>query len=171
MMVAEPGVMPMERLTAEDQLMLWPDEIWPQDIGALALLEGSSLLDPDGRFRIETVREAVAGRLDVVPRFRQLLYVPPRQLGGPLWVDAPAVDLADHVKVLPLPAPSVTSAVGDVVPYRTARRTRRAVCADAPRHHRRRGRRRHHCDVPRRNSERGSWPASTVGTGTGADGR
>jgi diacylglycerol O-acyltransferase / wax synthase len=104
MMVPKPGVMPMERLTAEDQLMLWPDEIWPQDIGALALLDGGSLLDPDGRFRIETVREAVAGRLHLVPRFRQLLYVPPRRLGGPLWVDAPAFDLTDHVAVLPLPA-------------------------------------------------------------------
>jgi hypothetical protein len=28
--------MPVERLTAEDQLMLWPDEIWPQENGALA---------------------------------------------------------------------------------------------------------------------------------------
>jgi diacylglycerol O-acyltransferase / wax synthase len=95
----------MERLTAEDQLMLWPDEIWPQDIGALAVLDGSSLLDPGGRLRIEAIREAVAGRLHLVPRFRQLLYVPPRRLGGPLWVDAPAFDLTDHVAVLPLPAP------------------------------------------------------------------
>jgi diacylglycerol O-acyltransferase / wax synthase len=105
MMVTKPGVMPMERLTPEDQLMLWPDEIWPQDIGALALLEGSSLLDPDDRFRIGDVRDAIAGRLDLVPRFRQLLYVPPRRLGGPLWVDAPAFDLTDHIAVLPLPAP------------------------------------------------------------------
>jgi WS/DGAT/MGAT family acyltransferase len=95
----------MERLTAEDQLMLWPDEIWPQDIGALAVLDGSGLLDPDGRFRIEAVAAAIAGRLHLVPRFRQLLYVPPRRLGGPLWVDAPAFDLADHVAVFPLPAP------------------------------------------------------------------
>ncbi len=105
MMVAKPGVMPMERLTAEDQLMLWPDEIWPQDIGALAVLDGSSLFDPDGSFRIGDVRDAIAGRLDLVPRFRQLLYVPPRRLGGPLWVDAPAFDLTEHVAVLPLPAP------------------------------------------------------------------
>jgi len=105
MMVAKPGVMAMERLTAEDQLMLWPDDIWPQDIGALAVLDGSSLLDPDGRFRIGDVRDAIASRLDLVPRFRQLLYVPPRRLGGPLWVDAPAFELTDHVAVLPLPAP------------------------------------------------------------------
>jgi diacylglycerol O-acyltransferase len=95
----------MERLTAEDQLMLWPDEIWPQDIGALAVLDGSSMLDAGGRFRIEAMREVIAGRLHLVPRFRQLLYVPPRRLGGPLWVDAPSVDLTDHIAVLPVPPP------------------------------------------------------------------
>ena len=95
----------MERLTAGDQLMLWPDEIWPQDIGALAVLDGSSLLDTDGRFRIEAIREAVAGRLHLVPRLRQLLYVPPRRLGGPLWVDAANFDLGDHVAELRLPRP------------------------------------------------------------------
>ena len=97
--------MPMERLTAEDQVMLWPDEIWPQDIGALAVLDGKNLLDADGRFRIEAVREAVAGRLHLVPRFRQLLYVPPRRLGGPLWVDAANFDLDNHIAELRLPAP------------------------------------------------------------------
>ena len=91
--------MPVDRLTAEDQLMLWPDEIWPQEIGALAILDGSSLLDPGGRFRIEAVRDAIAARLHLVPRFRQLLYLPRRGLGGPLWVDAPAFDLSDHVRV------------------------------------------------------------------------
>jgi diacylglycerol O-acyltransferase / wax synthase len=97
--------MSIERLTAEDQIMLWPDEIWPQDIGAIAVLDGSTLIDTDGRFRIEAVRKAVAGRLHLVPRFRQLLYMPPDELGAPLWVDAPAFDLADHVRVFPLPEP------------------------------------------------------------------
>lgn len=103
--------MPVERLTAEDQLMLWPDEIWPQEIGALSILDASSLLDPGGRFRIEAVREVIASRLHVVPRFRQLLYVPRRGLGGPLWVDAPAFDLGDHVRVVPLPAPGDEAAL------------------------------------------------------------
>ena len=30
----------MDRLTDEDQRMLWPDEIWPQEISALAVLDG-----------------------------------------------------------------------------------------------------------------------------------
>jgi WS/DGAT/MGAT family acyltransferase len=103
--VAKPGEIPVERLTAEDMIMLWGDEAWPQDIGALAILDGRSLLDPAGRFRIEAVREAVEGRLHLVPRFRQLLHVPRRGLGRPLWVDAPSFDLSAHVWVLPLPAP------------------------------------------------------------------
>jgi diacylglycerol O-acyltransferase / wax synthase len=95
----------MERLTAEDMVMLWPDEVWPQEIGCLAVLDGVSLFDPDGRFRIEYARAAVAGRLHRLPRFRQLLSRPKLGLGPPLWVDATAVDLRDHVRVLPVPAP------------------------------------------------------------------
>ena len=53
----------MERLTAEDQLMLWPDEIWPQEIGALAVLDGGGLLEPGGRVRIEAVRQPDTDRL------------------------------------------------------------------------------------------------------------
>jgi diacylglycerol O-acyltransferase len=102
---AELGVMSVERLTAEDRFMLWPDEVWPQDIGALVMLDGSRLINSDGGFRIEAVCEVVASRLHLVPRFRQLLYLPPRRLGGPLWVDAQTIDLADHVATVLVPAP------------------------------------------------------------------
>ena len=40
--------MAMERLTAEDRVMLWPDKVWPQEIGALAVLDGGCLLGPSG---------------------------------------------------------------------------------------------------------------------------
>ena len=95
----------MERLTAEDRLMLWSDGSWPQDIGALAILDGRTLLEPDGRLRIETVRAAIASRLHQLPRFRQVLYEPRRGLGWPLWIDAPAFDLRNHVQVAQIPAP------------------------------------------------------------------
>jgi WS/DGAT/MGAT family acyltransferase len=98
--------MSIERLTAEDQLMLRGDEVWPQDIGALAILEGRNLLDPTGRFRIEAARSAIEARLHLIPRFRQLIYSPRRGLGGPVWVDAPHFDLSEHVRVLPLAAPA-----------------------------------------------------------------
>ena len=96
----------IDRLTALDQLMLGASKVWPQDIGALALLDGANLLDSSGRFRIEAAREAIGFRLHLVPRFRQVVHVPRRGLGGPLWVDAPSFDLSEHVRVLPLPAGS-----------------------------------------------------------------
>src|SRR5690349_20458546 len=99
MLAGEPGVWPVDRLTDEDQHMLWPDEIWPQEIGALAVPDGG-LADPGGRVRVEAVREVIAVRLRLVPRFRQLLYVPRPGLDRPLWVDAPAFDLDDHVRVV-----------------------------------------------------------------------
>ena len=101
----------MERLTAEDRLMLWPAEFWPPDIGALAVLDGARLLDPDGRFRVEAAQQAVEGRLHLVPRFRQVLHVPRHGLGGALWTDAPAFDLADHVRVASVPAPGDEAAL------------------------------------------------------------
>jgi len=93
----------IDRLTALDQLMLRASERWPQDIGALALLDGTNLFEPGGRFQIEAVREAIGSRLHLVPRFRQVVHVPRRGLGRPLWVDAPSFDLGEHVRVLPLP--------------------------------------------------------------------
>jgi diacylglycerol O-acyltransferase / wax synthase len=96
----------IDRLTALDQLMLRASRVWPQEIGALAVLDGSNLLEPDGRLRIEAVRQAIASRLQLVPRFRQVVHVPRRGLGGPLWVDTPSFDLSEHVRALPLPAGS-----------------------------------------------------------------
>jgi diacylglycerol O-acyltransferase / wax synthase len=96
----------MDRLTAQDLFMLWPDDYgWSQDIGVLAVLDGTRLLDGDGRVRIDEVRRHIEPRLPLVPRFRQLLYRPRLGLGWPLWVDAPAFDPADHLRVQPLAAP------------------------------------------------------------------
>jgi WS/DGAT/MGAT family acyltransferase len=95
----------LQRLTSSDRFMLWEDYGWSGDIGALAILDGTSLLDPDGRVRIETARRQLEPRLDLVPRFRQLLYRPRLGLGWPLWVDAPFVDLADHVRVHAVSSP------------------------------------------------------------------
>ena len=52
------------------------------------------------------MREAIGSKLHLVPRFRQVVVVPRRGLGGPLWVDAPSFDLSEHVRVLALPAGS-----------------------------------------------------------------
>ena len=95
-----------DRLTSLDRLMLGASKRWPQDIGALAMLDGASLLDASEELRIDTVREVIASRLHLVPRFRQVISTPrPRRgLGGPLWVDAPRFDLSDHIVVRPVPS-------------------------------------------------------------------
>ena len=33
----EPVPNAMERLSADDRLILWPDEVWPQDVGAVGV--------------------------------------------------------------------------------------------------------------------------------------
>jgi WS/DGAT/MGAT family acyltransferase len=96
----------LDRVTASDLfLLLWDDYGWSSDIGGLAILDGTGLLDCDGRVRIEAVRARLEPRLQLVPRFRQLLYRPRLGLGWPLWVDAPCFDLADHIRVHPVAAP------------------------------------------------------------------
>ena len=117
--------MAVDRLTADDRLMLFSDERWPQDIGALAILDGAPLLDPDGRFRIEAARDAVECRLHLLPRFRQVLYQPRRGLGLPLWVDSADFDIRSHVGVVELPAPvneaRLLAAVQDLRAHRLSR--------------------------------------------------
>ena len=118
--------MRMQRLTVEDQLMLWPDALWPQEVGALAILDGHGLLDLAGRLRIEAVRAVIAAHLDMVPRFRQLLLVPRRGLGPPLWVDAPGFDITEHVLAAPVAAPGDEAALLVAVEARRRRRLDRS---------------------------------------------
>jgi diacylglycerol O-acyltransferase / wax synthase len=97
----------VDRLSGQDLSMLWPDKFgWPQDIGVIGVLDGTGLFDADGGLRIGRVRGAIASRLHLVPRLRQVVYRPRRGLGRPLWVDVESVDLANHVRVLSLPAPA-----------------------------------------------------------------
>lgn len=96
----------LERLTPQELLMLWPeDHGWPEDIAAVAVLDGAGLLDDEGGVRLEAVRQRLEPKLDRVARFRQLLYRPRLGLGWPLWVDAPSVDLAHHIRAHPVAAP------------------------------------------------------------------
>ena len=118
----------MERLSGEDRLILWPDAIWPQDIGALGVLAGNRLLDFHGRFRIEAAKQAIEGRLHLLPRFRQVLYLPRRGLGGPLWVDAPRFNLDDHIHVERLDAPADEAELLRAVARLRRRRTGRGRC-------------------------------------------
>ena len=53
----------LERLTAQDLLMLLADDFgWSEDIGVLAILDGTRLLDADGRVRVDEVRRRLEPR-------------------------------------------------------------------------------------------------------------
>src|SRR5512132_727551 len=77
----------------------------PQHVAILAVAEGEPLHDPDGRLRVDAIRQQLAGRLQLVPRLRQRVLCPRVGQGLPLWVDDPAFDLANHVRTIHLPAP------------------------------------------------------------------
>jgi WS/DGAT/MGAT family acyltransferase len=97
----------LERITASDYLLLlWEDYGWSTDIGGIAILDGANLLGQDNPVLVDEVRRHLEPKLGSVPRFRQVLHRPPFGLGWPLWVDAPAFDIADHVRVRPLPEPA-----------------------------------------------------------------
>ncbi len=96
--------MTLDRLTGQDLTHLVADEFgWPGHIGAIGILDGTGLTDDYGTLRADDIRADVARRLHLLPRFRQIIQFPRWGLGGPLWVDAPTVDLAYHVQLLALP--------------------------------------------------------------------
>lgn len=95
----------VDRLTDLDLVMLGASKTWPQDIGALAIFDGSSLLDSAGLLRMGTIKDAIGARLHLVPRLRQIIHTPRRGLGDPLWIDAPDFDLAQHMKQQRLASP------------------------------------------------------------------
>ena len=43
--------MTIERLSADDRLLLLSDKVWPQDVGVVVILDGGHLLDEEGRGR------------------------------------------------------------------------------------------------------------------------
>jgi len=97
----------LERLTASDLFLLqWDDSGWFSDIGGLAILDGSCLLDDDGRVRIDAVQGHLEPRLHLVPRFRQLLYRPRRGWVGPCGSTLlPSIlPTTSEFRRLPLPA-------------------------------------------------------------------
>ena len=74
------------------------DAVTHMHIGSVGLFEGPVP-------RAGEVRDAVAARLPLVPRYRQKVRFVPLALGRPTWVDDPHFNLDYHVRRTALPAP------------------------------------------------------------------
>jgi len=97
---------PYQRLSVQDAGFLYLEHAGlPQHVAILAVAEGGPLHDPDGRLRVDAIRQQLAGRLQLVPRLRQRVLWPRVGQGLPLWVDDPGFDLANHVHAVQVPAP------------------------------------------------------------------
>ena len=95
-----------QRLSVQDAGFLYLEHAGlPQHVAILAVAEGGPLHDPDGRLRLDALRQQLVGRLELVPRLRQRVLWPRVGQGLPLWVDDPGFDLANHVHAVQVPAP------------------------------------------------------------------
>jgi diacylglycerol O-acyltransferase / wax synthase len=95
-----------QRLSVQDAGFLYLEHAGlPQHVAIVAVAEGGPLHGPDGRLRLDAVRQQLAGCLQLVPRLRQRVLCPRVGQGLPLWVDDPGFDLANHVHVMQVPAP------------------------------------------------------------------
>jgi diacylglycerol O-acyltransferase len=89
----------LDRLTSIDATFLHQEgPASHMHIGAVLVFEG-----PPPAF--EDYLRHVAGRLHLVPRYRQKLATPPFQTGRPLWIDDPDFNLEYHVRHTALPEP------------------------------------------------------------------
>src|SRR5204863_5716365 len=70
----------------------------PMHIGGVSIFEG-----PAPPF--DRLEEMVAGKLGLVPRYRQKVRFVPLGLGRPVWVDDPHFNLSYHLRHTALPAP------------------------------------------------------------------
>jgi len=95
-----------QRLSVQDAGFLYLEHAGlPQHVAILAVAEGGPLHGPDGRLRLDALRQQLAGRLQLVPRLRQRVLWPRVGQGLPLWVDDSGFDLTNHVHVVQVPAP------------------------------------------------------------------
>jgi diacylglycerol O-acyltransferase / wax synthase len=89
----------MEWMSAIDSSFLHVENATtPMHIGGVSIFEG-----PPPRF--EDLRAMVAGKLDLVPRYRQKVRFVPLAAGTPAWIDDPHFSLDYHLRHTAIPAP------------------------------------------------------------------
>ena len=89
----------MDRMSPLDASFLHLEgPVSPMHIGSVAVFEGPA----PPAFELEAM---VAGKLPLVPRYRQKVRFVPLDLGRPLWVDDPHFNIGYHVRHTALPPP------------------------------------------------------------------
>ncbi|SDO75283.1 acyltransferase, WS/DGAT/MGAT [Pedococcus dokdonensis] len=89
----------MDRMSAMDAMFFYMEgENTPMHVGGVSVLEGPAPAYGD------LVRLLVS-KLDLVPRYRQVIKTVPFQLGRPVWVDDPHFQILYHVRHTSLPGP------------------------------------------------------------------
>lgn len=97
----------LDRLTALDAGNLRiEDHGVPMHVAALAIVDGASLRDGSGRLRERAIREHLKRRTHLAPRLRQRLRPTPFAAGPPVWMDDPAFDISNHVRIHDLGYPA-----------------------------------------------------------------
>jgi diacylglycerol O-acyltransferase len=91
----------MDRLNPLDALFIDAEDQDPHTSMAIALIAVFEGPAPSQ----EAFRAHLAGRLPLVPRYRQKLRTVPFRLGRPVWVEDPDFDLRYHARRTALPAP------------------------------------------------------------------
>jgi WS/DGAT/MGAT family acyltransferase len=74
------------------------NDVTPMHIGGVSLFEG-----PPPAF--SELKAMVAGKLDLVPRYRQKVRFVPLAVGSPAWIDDPHFSLDYHLRHTAIPAP------------------------------------------------------------------
>ena len=89
----------MQMMSALDSLFLHVEnEVSHMHLGAVAVFEGPAPAAGE-------LAEVVAGKLALLPRYRQRVRWVPGGLGRPLWVEDPRFELAYHLRHTALPRP------------------------------------------------------------------
>ena len=101
--------MAYDRLSPLDASFLHiEDDVSHMHIGAVCVFEG-----PPPSY--DEMLATVAGKLHLVPRFRQVVRTVPGELGRPVWVDYPHFNLEYHIRHTAIPSPGGQEALWRLV--------------------------------------------------------
>ncbi|HYB99983.1 MAG TPA: wax ester/triacylglycerol synthase family O-acyltransferase [Candidatus Limnocylindrales bacterium] len=101
-----------ERLSALDRFFLdCESDRTPMHIGAACLFDAAG-----GGVDIGALRDHIAARLDLVPRYRRKIAWVPLE-GHPVWIDDAAFDLTRHVRAVSLPGPGTPQQLEEMLAW------------------------------------------------------